>query len=145
MNGVDVILQRFNTLNATTLEQKLTRENVTIDNIQPLGADVDAINTRGLLYPVTGGGFTESVYLAWRRLNLSKLFMGIPINITNKTVVQTRDLIPIINTMYGTSIDPTDIVQANLPVNATNALIPITAEPTSPYVTGSFTLRLTKA
>lgn len=145
MNGLDVILQRFNKLNASTLEQSLSRDNVTLDDIAPLGGEGDAVNTKALMYPVVGGGFTDSVTIAWRRLSLTKLFMGIPIVIKDKTVKETRDLIPIINQMYGTDIDPLDIAQANLPVNATNALIPITAAEDSPYVTGSFTLRLTKA
>lgn len=145
MKGTEVILQRFNTLNASTLEQKLSTENVTLDDIAALGGEGDTVNTKALMYPITGGGFTDSVTIAWRRLDLAKLFMGIPIVIKDATVKQTRDLIPIINTMYGTAIDPTDIVQANLPINANNALIPLRAEEDSPYVTGSITLRLTKA
>lgn len=145
MNGVEVILKRFSALNASTLDQPLNQENVTVNDIQALGGSDDVVNARALLYPIIGGGFTDSVSIAWRRIDLSKLFMGIPISIKDKTVVQTRDLIPIINRVYGTTIDPTDIFQAALPVTANNALIPLRATTTSPYVTGSFTLRLTKA
>jgi len=145
MSNLDTILARFTQLNATTLEKPLSVENVVLEAVKVLGADKDTINTQATLRPLPDSGFTDSILIGWRRIRLDRLFYAIPVVIRNPDAQTTRDLIPILNAMYGTTLTPTDVLSATLPPNAVNANVVMTANPASLYITGSFTLRFTKA
>lgn len=143
MSATDTILVRFTAINPTTLRQPLSADNVALESIEVMGTGI--INTKATLRPLPNGGFTNSVTVGWRRLDLGKLFMAIPVVISDPTATTTRDLVSRLNEMYGTEITPTDILSAALPPNAANANVVMTANPTSVYLVGSFTLRFTKA
>lgn len=143
MTATTAILDRLTEINSATLKQPLDTTNVVIESVGTLPGTV--INTKGVLRPLPDGGFTGSITVGWRRLDLAKLFMAIPVVIHNPDAVTTRDLVPILNAMYGTEIDPVDILSASLPLKAANANVVMTANPASLYLVGSFTLRFTKA
>lgn len=143
MTAINTILDRFTAINSSTLRQPLTTENVVLESIGVLSGQ--STNTKATLRPLPDGGFTQSITIGWRRLDLGKLFMGIPVMIRNPDVTTTRDLVPILNAMYGTELAREDILSASLPPNATNANVVMTADPASLYLVGSFTLRYTKA
>jgi hypothetical protein len=143
MSSASIILDRFTALNPTTLRQPLTTDNVTIESLGPLNGP--SVNTQATLRPLDNGGFTQSVTIGWRRLDLGLLFMAIPVVLHDPTALTTRDLVPLLNAQYGTTLDPSDVLSASLPPNANKANVVITADPASLYVIGSFTLRFTKA
>lgn len=145
MIALDTILSRFSDLNAATLEQPLSTENVVIESVTTMGVPAANPNTKATLRSVENGGFSGAISIGWRRLQLDRLFYAIPVIIKNPEALTTRDLVPIINAMYGTTLTPTDILSASLPPNAINANVVMTADPASLYVVGSFTLRFTKA
>lgn len=143
MSATTAILERFTTVNSATLKQPLDTSNVVLESVGTLPGLV--INTKAVLRPLENGGFTNAITIGWRRLDLAKLFMAIPVVIRNPDAVTTRDLVPILNAMYGTEIDPLDILSASLPLKAVNANVVMTANPASLYLVGTFTLRFTKA
>ena len=145
MSGLVPILERFTQINQDTLAKPLKTENVGLVNVGVLGSVANAINSKAELTPVVGSGFTDAVTIGWRRLRLDKLFMGIPVFIKDPDATTTRQLIPLSNQMYGTTIAVEDVVNATLPAQANNATVTINASSTSLYVVGSFTLRFTKA
>ncbi len=145
MSGLAAILERFTEINQGTLAKPLNPENVSLENVGVLGSIANSINSKAELTPVVGSGFTDKVTIGWRRLRLDKLFMGLPVSIKDPNATTTRQLIPIINQMYGTTIATDDIVNVTLPAQANNASVTINASSTSLYVVGSFTLRFTKA
>lgn len=145
MNALQEILAGFNAANAQTLQTPLTVDNVDMDYVQVLGSSDNAINTQGTLSHETGKQFSGQVNVAWRRLQLEKLFMGISVSVKDPTVTTTRGLVGIINAMYGLDIPEDDIVDVGLPSAAVNAGVRIIARTDALYVTGQVTISFTKA
>jgi hypothetical protein len=145
MNALQEILAGFNAANATTLITPMTVDNVDMVYVQVLGSSDNAINTQGTIAHEGAEQFSGQVNIAWRRLQLEKLFMGISIVIKDPTATTTRQLVGIINAMYGTDIPEEDIVEVGLPSAAINAGVRITARDDALYVTGFITVSFTRA
>lgn len=145
MNATQLILSEINSSNVETLQLPLTTENVILGNVQILGSMENLVNTTCRVNPIVGKGFTSGVAIAWHRLRLDRLFYGIPVVIVDADALTTKQLVPLINAMYGTDIEPDDIVNASLPSTPSQSTVNITSASSSLRCCGSFALKFSRA
>lgn len=148
MSGFPNIISTLNARNSETLTQPLTTTNVALGTMESINTAVSSYNTRAPLTPVVDGGFTGGgAYIAWRRIDFTALFKGIPVTIIDGTSTTVAGLIPRLNEMYGYTISTDDVVNNLLPspTSGQSATVTITASNTSNKFVGSFNITYRKS
>lgn len=106
-NDLDNLVELINTENASTLPWPLDKENFIYSLPESIdGAKDSEANTKVRVQAKSSSKYRGSVNVEYRRINLSTLFRGIPIQIYRYWTGYTymRDVLPLINERYGLNL-----------------------------------------
>lgn len=104
MDSLDKLLALINASNE--LPRAITREMVTFSNIAPLAGDPEH-NTNGTMTGVPGQGYSGSITLSWRRIDLASIIDGTGLLADENLTAQ--DVIDRVNTNWETWLTLEDL------------------------------------
>lgn len=114
----------FDLLNAANPNQKhgpFATTNVTLGAPTPLSGHVSGNNSSLVVTGTVGAGYSGARTITYSRLDLTAVLLAKGVTGTlsfpNSSYKTSTDLLPLINTTYNMNLQPTDVVQENLPAD----------------------------